>query len=365
MSIFHFNGFLLVCFVVATVPDVLVLGSSGIMFPESIGFPKPPTAKCFYNKARVVLVARCSDLKLKEIPLNLKTDIQVLDFTNNGVPTLENDSLYPYKKLAYIYLARNFIRKIDEAAFANQHYLEVLELATNRFRTLPKSLFQMPYLRTLYLDDNLLTDSVFKMKVTSPLRLLQLAKNELTMIPNIGVQPTLLDLNVSNNNITSISTEDLAPFCSLKELDLTGNNINFKADSCDCQTFNAWVELRKIKMKSDNLYNCIDPPTTLHKDCTNVKFSNRTYELFNECSAMIQHKIKTEKARSVWIYVASSISVFLFVVFVALFCVHKRNRTQRKNQKEQQQQTANNDNTELLQQQPDGNLISEITANST
>ncbi|XP_029163259.1 leucine-rich repeat-containing protein let-4-like [Nylanderia fulva] len=278
----------------------------------------------------------------------------VLNFNNNKVKTLKNDSLYPYKKLAYIYLADNNIRKIDEAAFVNQHYLDVLDLTQNRFVTLPKSLFQMPYLRTLYLDDNLLTDSVFKMKVTSPIRLLQLARNELTMIPNIGVQPTLLDLNVSNNNIISISTEDLAPFCSLKVLDLSRNKISFNTDSCDCQTFSAWVKLRQIKMEPKDLYKCIDSPTGQNENCANVGFSNRTYELFNECLAMIQQEMKTEN-RFVWISVALCVSVFFIMVFTALFCVHKRICRRRRKQKEQQQPTAIYNNIEQLQQQSDDN----------
>ncbi|XP_029163231.1 uncharacterized protein LOC114934691 isoform X3 [Nylanderia fulva] len=97
MSIFHLNGFLLVCFVVATVPNVLVLGSPGVTSIESIGFLNPPTAKCLYNKSSKTLVAQCSDLKLKEIPFDWNADIQVLDFNKNDVQTLKSDSLYPYE----------------------------------------------------------------------------------------------------------------------------------------------------------------------------------------------------------------------------------------------------------------------------
>ncbi|XP_029161070.1 leucine-rich repeat-containing protein let-4-like [Nylanderia fulva] len=345
MSIFLFNGFLLLGFVVATVPDVLVLGSPGA---AKIMDREPPPKKCSYSKAYSLLEARCSNLELHEIPLNLMAEIQVLDVSGNRVRELTNDSLHPYKKLTFIYLGDNFIQTIEEAAFASQPYLEVLDLTQNGCDTLPKSLFQLPYLRTLYLGHNKLTDSVFKVKVTSPLRLLQLTKNKLTAIPNIGPQPALLTLNVSDNVITSINPEDLAPFCSLKELDLTRNGIRFDAGSCDCQTFIAWVKLRKIKMKPAHLYNCTDAPAALNEDCANVGFSNRTYELFDECSAIIQKEEEIEKARSIWILVASCVSVFLFVVFVALFCVHKRNRRRRRKQKEQQQLTANNANTELL-----------------
>lgn len=270
----------------------------------------------------------------------------MLDATVNRVRELTNDSLTPYKSLTYIYLRDNFIQNIEEAAFANQPYLQVLDLSQNGCDNLPKSLFQLPYLRRLYLDHNKLTDSIFKVEVTSPLELLQLAKNKLTKIPNLGVQPTLTHLNMSENVIVSISVEDLASFCSLEILDLSKNIIRFNTGGCECQTFNAWVKLRRIKIKPDDFYNCTDSPV---EDCINVQFSNRTYELYNECSAIIQQKVETEKARSAWILVASCVSVFLLVIFVILFCVHKRNRRRRREQqKEQQQLTANNANTELL-----------------
>ncbi|XP_029159669.1 tsukushin-like [Nylanderia fulva] len=319
MSIFLMNRFFLLCFVVATVQDVLVLGS-----PQAakIMDQNPLPTMCTYSKTNSILKARCSKLKSNEIPLDLKTDIQVLDIIGNHLIELKNDSLHPYKKLIFIYLRNNWIINIEETVFANQPYLQMLDLSFNYIFNLPKSLFQLPYLRTLYLDHNRLTDIVFKMKVTSPLRLLQLSKNSLHVIPNIGVQPTLLNLNVSDNFITWVSTENLAPFCSLKVLDMTGNKIRFNEGSCDCQAFNAWVKLRQIKIKPD-LYKCTDSPA-MHKACANVRFSNRTYELFNECLAMIQQKIKTEKPRSVWIHVASCISVYLIVVLVALFCVYKR-----------------------------------------
>ncbi|XP_029663703.1 leucine-rich repeats and immunoglobulin-like domains protein sma-10 [Formica exsecta] len=342
MSILLFNGFLLLGFVVATVPDVLVLGSPGA---TQIMDRDPSVKKCRYNRPYSMLEARCSNLELHEIPTNLKADIQVLDATVNRLRELTNDSLTPYKSLAFIYLADNFIQNIEEAAFANQLYLEVLDLSQNGCDNLPKNLFQLPYLRTLYLGYNKLTDSVFKVKVTSPLKMLQLTKNKLTRIPNLGALPTLINLNVSDNVIVSVSTEDLAPLCSLKTLDLSRNIIRFNLGSCECQMFNAWVKLRQIKIKPDDFYNCTD---SLAEDCANMEFSNRTYELYNECSAIIQQEVETEKARSAWILVASCVSVFLFVVFVTLFCVHKRNRRRRRKQKEQQQLTANNANTELL-----------------
>lgn len=258
----------------------------------------------------------------------------------NRIRELTNYSLAPYKNLLYIYLGDNFIQNVGEGVFANQYYLEVLDLSTNGCDDVPKSLFQLPYLRTLYFASNKFTDSVFEVEVSSPLRTLQLAQNKLTKIPRMGLLPTLQYLNLSDNSITQVSTEDLAPYCSLQHLDLSKNPITFKG--CECQTLNAWLKERKVNVTS-NFANC-----KRNDGCGNIEFSNRTYELYNNCSTIIQEKITTEKARSAWILVVSCASAFLFVVFVALFCVHKRNRRRRRKQKEQQQLAANNANTELL-----------------
>lgn len=264
----------------------------------------------------------------------------------NRLRELTNESLTPYKSLAYIYLGDNFIQNIEEGAFANQHYLQVLDLTQNGCDNLPKSLFQLPYLRTLYLGHNKLADAVFKVEVTSPLNLLQLTKNKLTKIPEIDIQPTLTILNVSDNFIVSVNTEDLAPFCSLKTLDLSRNPIKF--NNCECYALNVWLKLRQIKAKPD-FFNCTDLSSDeVNEQCANVQLSNRTYELYDKCSAVIQQKVQTEKARSVWITVASCLAVFIFCIFVALFCIHKRNRRRRRKQKEQQQLAVNNANTELL-----------------
>ncbi|XP_018400705.1 PREDICTED: leucine-rich repeat-containing protein 7 [Cyphomyrmex costatus] len=343
MSILLFNGFLLLGFVVATVPDVLVLGSPG---PTQVVDRDTSLKKCRYNRVYSMLEAACSNMELHDIPTNLKTDIQILDVTVNRLRELTNDSLTSYKNLAYIYLTDNFIQNIEEGAFAKQKYLEVLDISQNGCDTLPKSIFQLPYLRTLYLGNNKLSDSVFKVEVTSPIKLLQLTRNKLTKIPSIGPQPTLVTLNVSENLITSVNTEDLAPFCSLKKLDLSRNMIKFKSVGCECEILNAWVRLRQIEMEP-NFFNCTNSETVA-EDCANVQFSNRTYELYDQCSTIIQQQVETEKARSVWILVISCVSGFLFIVFIVLCCVHKRNRRRRRKQKEQQQLAANNANTELL-----------------
>ncbi|XP_029159671.1 uncharacterized protein LOC114931702 [Nylanderia fulva] len=99
MSIFLINGFFLLCFIMATVPDVLVLGSPKA---TKIVDQKSPPTMCNYSRANSVLKAQCSNQKLKKIPIDLKADIQMLDMSGSHLMVLTNKSLHSYKKLTYI-----------------------------------------------------------------------------------------------------------------------------------------------------------------------------------------------------------------------------------------------------------------------
>lgn len=160
----------------------------------------------------------------------------------------------------------------------------------------------------------------------------------------MGPVPTLTYLNVSDNNIGSVSPEDLAPFCSLKKLDLTKNPIKFDAGSCECHTFNAWLHAREIVSRP--VYNCSEERAK--GECARQEFTNRTMELHERCTEILRLQVETEKARNTWILIACCISGFLFCLFVGLFCVHKKNKRRRKKLKEEQKLNANNANTELL-----------------
>lgn len=73
MSIFFFNCFLLLGFVVATVPDIRFVQGS----PDPAETMEPIVKKCRYHRNYALLEARCNALELAEIPTTLKTDIQV------------------------------------------------------------------------------------------------------------------------------------------------------------------------------------------------------------------------------------------------------------------------------------------------
>ncbi|XP_066581469.1 leucine-rich repeat-containing protein let-4-like [Prorops nasuta] len=304
-----------------------------------------PMRRCRYSKAYSMLQVNCSNLEWSEISPNLRTDIQILDASVNRLRDLNSESLSRYKSLAYLYLADNFIQNIDEYGLKQLHYLQVLDLTKNGCDDLPPVLFQLPYLRKLYLAHNKLTDSILNVETKSPLTFMDLSKNKLTKIPEMSPIPTLQHLNLSGNHIVSVTEKELAFFCNLKTLDLTKNPIKFNDDNCECQTFNTWIRERNIRLMPNITCNNAAP------QCNLVKFSNSTVTVYQECENVLRVKAEVEQARSMWILVACCVSGFLLLNFIILYCVHKRNRRNKKKrqkEKEEQSLTVNNANTDLL-----------------
>ncbi|XP_015610130.1 decorin isoform X2 [Cephus cinctus] len=338
MNLLLLYGFLLVGVGMASIEDVMVLGAGSMLVMDQ----EIPLKRCRYNRVYSMLQAQCSNLGLDEIPGNLQTDIQVLDFSLNRVRELTNESLSRYSSLAYLYLGDNFIQTIEKGVFSNLRYLQVLDLTKNGLRNFPQSMFELPYLRKLYLAKNNLPDEAFQAEIKSPIEFLQLSKNKLSRIPRIGPQPFLTNLNLSENEIQIVSVDDIAGFCSLKLLDLTKNRIIFDTPDCGCSEFKLWTETRGIQVKPS--YNC----SQISDKCLAMSFSNRTLELRENCLDIIKIQEETKKARSTWILIASCIGAFIFCVVIALCCVHRRNKKRRQKLKEEQRLAANNANTELL-----------------
>lgn len=291
---------------------------------------------------------------------------QILDFSVNRLRDLKNETLGAYTSLAYLYLQDNFIQTIEEGSFDRLRSLEVIDLTKNGCQDFPKSTLALPYLRKLYLSENKLNDGSFapsSLSEESNLEFLELSKNQLRRLPSLGNLPSLKYLNVSRNLITSVSTEDLAKFCSLEIFDLTGNPIKFNETSCDCEDFNSWVKARGIKMKPGKIdcgsKNKKSSKCTATSELETPIFSNETIKLFDSCRNVIQTRAEAAKARSTWILVASCLGVSLVFLFLTLYCIHKRNNRKKARQrlKHQQQLALNNANTELL----NGNVLAEQT----
>ncbi|XP_048515749.1 decorin isoform X2 [Athalia rosae] len=344
MKFLTINGAFSLMLCATIVPDVLVHGS-----PQSsylVLDQEQPSKKCGYSKWHSLLQVDCSNRGLDKIPQKLNSNIQAMYMASNRLRDLPSDSFAPYKSLAYLYLDDNFIGEIDES-MEYPEYLQVLDLSKNGLHDVPSSVFDLPSLKKIYLSKNKLKDGTFDINVTSPIELIDLAENSLTKIPSVGLQPSLLYLNVSYNKISHVTTEDLAQFCSLQTLDLTNNPLAFDPTNCECYHFASWISERKIKLMPGVPCN-----NDTFEACGKLGFSNETTTSFERCLDVIKVRAAQLKARSTWITVVSCISAFLVCLVVGLYCVHKRNKKRSKKLKTQQKLTASNANTELL----NGNL---------
>lgn len=302
--------------------------------------PEIQTKKCRYFRDKSMLTCNCQSLNLAIIPSYIDKNIEVLDFSFNRLVTINKDSFSRFTSLKYLDLHDNFLKKIEDSAFDPLQDLMVLDLSKTLAEKLPQGLFNLPHLEKLYIEENDLTEDIFKSQVTSPLKIIQTSKNSIKKFPNFGPMPTLVYLNISENHIEKININDIAPYCKLKTLDLSKNPISFDDNTCDCQLFNAWIKHHNITVLPN--FQC-----SKKLDCTE-KFTNETLSFHHECEEIIKEQIKSEKAKSTWILVLSCVSGSLLCIFLILYCIHRRNKKRHRKLKKAQQLATTNANTELL-----------------
>ncbi|XP_015109504.1 tsukushin [Diachasma alloeum] len=306
--------------------------------------------RCQYSKISGMLQAKCAELNLNEIPKSLRTDVEILDFSVNRLRDLNNQTLSAYTSLTFLYLMDNIIVVIEEGAFSRLTNIQVINLNTNGIGDFPNSIFTLPSLKRFYLAHNNLGDASIRptgLAENSNLELLDVSRNHLSSLPHLGILPRLKYLNVSRNVIRQLKPEDVAIFCSLESLDISNNPLIL--DDCSCHAFSEWITIRNIKLYPEKLKCSTDPKKcTYHSD--NRIISNDTVKLFDSCKYVLKTHEEIAKARSTWILVASCVSVFLTILFISLYCIHRRNKRRKilKKNNKKEQLSINHANTELL-----------------
>lgn len=133
------------------------------------------------------------------------------------------------------------ITKVEVGTFSQLKLLETLDLSQNALRWVPAEIFNLPNLRKLYLAENELKNEGFvtiTKPVKAPLIYLNIAGTEIDKIPELGILPELLYLNVSMNDLKQLAPEQFAPFCQIKHVDLNKTNVG----SCQCHQINMFIE---------------------------------------------------------------------------------------------------------------------------
>ncbi|XOV68167.1 MAG: leucine-rich repeat domain-containing protein [Fluviicola sp.] len=177
-----------------------------------------------WNK-KDVRVLNGSNEKLTEIPkFVFKMDnLQSLDLSKNYLPEI-NEKLLQLQKLSELNLNDNQLSSLPEP-MTQLRFLEHLFLNNNRFDTLPSGIYQLDFLRELYADNNNLSEvNAFDSKL---LTVLSLANNDLTKVPELRNQTTIIELDLSHNMITELPGQIPS---SLHHLNLKGNPVHHLPD---------------------------------------------------------------------------------------------------------------------------------------
>ncbi|XP_008561156.1 immunoglobulin superfamily containing leucine-rich repeat protein 2 [Microplitis demolitor] len=363
MSSLIYIYFVLTTSLISAAPDnsgsFIGSGTNAIYFTER----DPSVRKCRHSKVYGMVQAMCADLNLQQIPPNLQSNIQVLEFSGNRLRELTNNTLLSYTSLSYVYFVDNFIRNIEDGAFMKLRNLQVLDLTTNAITDFPKNILSLPQLRSLYLSDNKLKDDALvpiSSIEDSNIEILDLSRNLLNKLPPARALTQLKELNVSGNSISFIKASEIAAFCSLKTLDISHNPV-VSIDNCECQEINAWIKFNKIKMIPPKVScSSSDIPTESAKCILTTPsperlISNETMQVYNNCKNNIVMREQLIKARNTWIIASSCIGVIIIITLVALYLIRRRNKKRKFRNVTNNLAATHNVNDELL----NGNSINE------
>ncbi|KAM6226952.1 CD180 antigen-like [Spheniscus humboldti] len=155
----------------------------------------------------------CEGLGLREIPQKLPVTTEILDFSFNVLPSLQNSTFSELKSLLYLDLTRCQINWVYESAFHSNKQLKTIVLTGNLLMFLSDTAFAGPWsLKQLVLTQTGITSMSFiPMTNLDSLDTLILGSNHISSLqlpPNFPTQ-NLKYLDFQMNNIRAITAEDV------------------------------------------------------------------------------------------------------------------------------------------------------------
>lgn len=174
--------------------------------------------------------------KLKNNTFEGQENLPVLILTRNRIDEIEPKAFADLKMLTTLYLYENLISQLDKDTFNELTKLETLHLGSNKFSDISSGTFShLPKsLETLYLDDNQIKNLEKGSFVDAPKFTISLNENEISNIaPGAFQIPTLRNLYMGNNTLTTIDGDSYSGLPNLRHLSLSGNQItNISKGSC-------------------------------------------------------------------------------------------------------------------------------------
>ncbi|NWX13275.1 CD180 protein, partial [Aegotheles bennettii] len=175
----------------------------------------------------------CEGLGLKEIPEKLPLTTEILDFSFNVLPSLQNSTFSELKSLLYLDLTRCQINWVYDGAFHSNKQLKTIVLTGNLLMFLSDTAFAGPRsLKQLVLTQTGITSMSFiPMTNLDSLDTLILGSNHISSLqlpPNFPSQH-LKYLDFQMNNIRTITIEDVHVLQKISNIILIfkGNDIKY------------------------------------------------------------------------------------------------------------------------------------------
>lgn len=302
--------------------------------------PTDMTKRCTLERYQKMIGYNCADLKLKEIPQNLKSNLLIIDLSFNRIRDLKTYSFSRYTDVKYLYLFENMIQNIEEGTFSELANLEALDLSNNALNTIPLELFHLPLLRNLYvaynnlanLEEDLLT---LEKPIRAPLQILSLAECWLKRLPNFGILPDLWQLNISSNPMTDLTVDQFSPMCNLRSLDLNATHV----PTCSCQLITSELSTRRTVIYNKHP-NCFTESIICQQESSTLTPSTKTDE-YQQCMDVRNTRKLDTEAKSAWFKISLGV-VACIVLFSTILCYfHRRNAKKMKENSKKHNTTKN------------------------
>ncbi|XP_076657890.1 uncharacterized protein LOC143362006 [Halictus rubicundus] len=184
----------------------------------------------FSNLSRLVYLnlANNNIRKLQDDVFEGLESLHVLIATKNNLMQVERKAFSNLKQLKTLYLHRNSLTKLEKGTFAELKRLKDLNLAWNKLQSITKDTFaNLPEsLDFLHIDFNEIISLDTGSFTNVPRFTLSLTGNRISSIPKGTFDlPTLRDLHLNNNTLTTIDGDSYEGLPQLKRLWLTDNRI--------------------------------------------------------------------------------------------------------------------------------------------
>ncbi|CAH2269087.1 leucine-rich repeat-containing protein 57-like [Pararge aegeria] len=179
--------------------------------------------KQHYETASKTGVLQISNHRLREIPedvFNLSEHLRNLDISKNKIAIIPED-ISRLKFLKQLNVSTNAIQ-VMPSSLANLKKLEMLNVSFNSISCLPESYSSLTNLKQIYLNNNKFKEFPKQLLGLTNIEVVDLSNNKLTEVPNGMSTFFAAELNLSQNEISSLG-EDLHQAPRLKILRLDEN----------------------------------------------------------------------------------------------------------------------------------------------